>query len=41
MCGATMHMTAVGPNCDPEPVHSLGTLTGELHGLGACSLTAV
>jgi hypothetical protein len=29
--GATMHMAAVGPNCDPEPVRSFGTFTGDLH----------
>ena len=31
--GATMHMAAVGPDCDPEPVRSFGTFTGDLHRL--------
>ena len=31
--GATMHMAAVGPDRDPEPVRAFGTFTGELHRL--------
>ncbi|HEY8031262.1 MAG TPA: transposase [Methylocella sp.] len=31
--GATMHMAAVGPDCDPEPARSFGTFTGDLHRL--------
>ena len=29
--GATLHMAAVNPDCDPEPVRSFGTFTGDLH----------
>src|SRR3954452_13494272 len=31
--GATVHMAAVGPDRDPEPVRSFGTFTGDLHRL--------
>ena len=31
--GATMHTAAVDPDCDPEPVRSFGTFTGDLHRL--------
>src|SRR6476620_4426592 len=31
--GATMHMAAVDPGCDAEPVRSFGTFTGDLHRL--------
>ena len=31
--GATLHMAAVGPGQDPEPVRSFGTFTGDLHRL--------
>ncbi len=31
--GANMHMAAVDPDCDPEPVRSFGTFTGDLHRL--------
>lgn len=31
--GATMHMAAVGPDCDAEPVRGFGTFTGDLHRL--------
>jgi hypothetical protein len=31
--GATMHMAAAGPDCDPEPVRSFGTFTGDVHRL--------
>jgi transposase len=31
--GATMHMAAVDPNRDPEPVRTFGTFTGDLHRL--------
>ncbi len=31
--GATMHMAAVDPNSDPEPVRSFGTFTGDLYRL--------
>jgi transposase len=43
--GATMHMAAVGPECDPEPVRSFGTFTGDLHRLAdwfaACGVKTV
>ena len=29
--GATLHVAAVGPGCDPEPVRSFGTFTADLH----------
>ena len=29
--GATLHVAAVNPDCDPEPVRSFGTFTGDLH----------
>src|SRR2546429_2317541 len=31
--GATVHVAAVGPGRDPEPVRSFGTFTGDLHRL--------
>src|SRR3954471_8068353 len=31
--GATMHVAAVSPDRDPEPVRTFGTVTGELHRL--------
>src|SRR5260221_10618365 len=31
--GATVHVAAVGPAGDPEPVRSFGTFTGDLHRL--------
>jgi transposase len=31
--GATLHVAAVGPARDPEPVRSFGTFTGDLHRL--------
>lgn len=31
--GATMHVAAVGPEQDPEPVRGFGTFTGDLHRL--------
>jgi transposase len=31
--GATMHVAAVGPDQNPEPVRSFGTFTGDLHRL--------
>src|SRR3954462_4260494 len=31
--GATMHVTAVSPDRDPEPVRTFGTVTSELHRL--------
>ena len=31
--GATLHIAAVGPDRDPEPVGKLGTFTGDLHRL--------
>jgi hypothetical protein len=31
--GATLHVAAVGPDHDPEPVRSFGTFTGDLHRL--------
>lgn len=43
--GATMHMAAVGPDRDPEPVRAFGTFTGDLHRLadwfGACGVRTV
>src|SRR5215217_2643907 len=43
--GATMHMAAVDPNRDPEPVRSFGTFTGDLHRLAdwfaACGVRTV
>src|ERR1700687_1896212 len=29
--GATLHVAAVNPDCDPEPVRSFGTFAGDLH----------
>ena len=31
--GATVHLAAVGPARDPEPVRSFGTFTGDVHRL--------
>jgi transposase len=31
--GATLHVAAVSPDCDPEPVRSFGTFTADLHRL--------
>jgi transposase len=31
--GATLHVAAVSPRCDPEPVRSFGTFTTDLHRL--------
>jgi transposase len=31
--GATLHVAAVSPQCDPEPVRTFGTFTGDLHRL--------
>src|SRR4051812_25997552 len=31
--GATLHVAAVGPDRDPEPVRSFGTFTADLHRL--------
>ena len=31
--GATVHVAAVGPDRDPEPVRSFGTFTADLHRL--------
>ena len=43
--GATLHLVAVPPDRDPEPVRSFGTLTGDLHALAdwlvACKITTV
>jgi transposase len=43
--GATMHMAAVAPGCDAEPVRSFGTFTGDLHCLAdrfsACGVKTV
>src|SRR3954462_3649580 len=33
--GATLHVAAVGPDRDPEPVRSFGTFTADLHRLAA------
>ena len=43
--GATVHVAAVGPGRDPEPVRSFGTFTGDLHRLAdwfaQCGIKAV
>jgi transposase len=43
--GATLHVAAVGPGCDAEPVRSFGTFTGDLHRLadwlGGCGVKTV
>jgi len=43
--GATLHVAAVGPDRDPEPVRSFGTFTGDLHRLAGwfkqCGVTTV
>ena len=43
--GATLHVAAVGPDRDPEPVRSFGTFTGDLHRLAdwfkQCGVTTV
>ena len=43
--GATLHVAAVGPDQDPEPVRSFGTFTGDLHRLadwfGQCGVRTV
>ena len=43
--GATMHVAAVGPDRDAEPVRSFGTFTGDLHRLadwfGDCGVKTV
>jgi transposase len=43
--GATMHVAAVSPGCDPEPVRTFGTFTGDLHRLAdwfaQCGITTV
>ena len=43
--GATLHVAAVNPERDPEPVRSFGTLTGDLHRLAEwferCGVTTV
>ena len=43
--GATMHVAAVPPDCDPEPVRTFGTFTGDLHRLAdwlhACGIETV
>ena len=31
--GATLHVAAVRPGCDPEPVRTFGTFTTDLHRL--------
>ena len=43
--GATMHMAAVDPGCDAEPVRSFGTFTADLHRMAdwfeSCGVTTV
>ncbi len=43
--GSTMHMAAVNPNADSDPVRSFGTFTGDLHAMArwfkACGVTSV
>jgi transposase len=43
--GATLHVAAVGPDRDPEPVRSFGTFTADLHRLadwlGRCGVRTV
>jgi transposase len=43
--GATLHVAAVGPECDPEPVRTFGTFTGDVHRLAEwfkrCGITTV
>ena len=43
--GATLHLVAVPPDRDAEPVRSFGTLTGDLHALAdwlvTCKITTV
>ena len=43
--GATLHVAAVGPDRDPEPVRSFGTFTGDLRRLAdwltQCGVTTV
>ena len=43
--GATLHVAAVNPDCDPEPVRSFGTFTGDLHRIAdwlqQCGVTTV
>lgn len=43
--GARMHVAAVSPRCDPEPVRTFGTFTGDLQRLadwfGQCRVTTV
>ena len=33
--GSTMHMAAVNPRADDNPVRAFGTFTGDLHEVGA------
>jgi transposase len=33
--GSTMHMAAINPNADDNPVRAFGTFTGDLHDM-AC-----
>ena len=43
--GSTMHMAAVNPRADDNPVRAFGTFTGDLHELArwfkACRVTSV
>lgn len=43
--GSTMHMAAVNPNADDNPVRAFGTFTGDLHDMArwfkACGVTSV
>ena len=43
--GSTMHMAAVNPNTDDNPVRAFGTFTGDLHDMArwfkACGVTSV
>jgi transposase len=43
--GSTMHMAAINPNADDNPVRAFGTFTGDLHDMAgwfkACGVTSV
>lgn len=43
--GSTMHMAAINPNADDNPVRAFGTFTGDLHDMARwfkeCGVTSV
>ncbi len=43
--GSTMHMAAINPHADDNPVRAFGTFTGDLHDMArwfkACGVTSV